>query len=318
MPTSVYGSIQTPMELKNTAEPLLEAGDHSEDASEDSWKVGFAEPTPLPPTLWGWSMNLLLLGIQSWMVSYYASESKDLLWIEGQPVWVTYVCIQLVAMAYSWVACNYLFPAFPTVCGIPFFLPGFLPAFLIVAFPFVCTDVGSEMARNTPLSVLTAWSAVRLMFESTVQFHANYGVKGISHWLLWPIQKAPQPYTLTYPVIGAVTRTHGGNIDAASSLCIGLPTALILAIVDDDSSTNMIRLAWFAQLWMTIYLAVGPVFHFLGGMPGPANIFSFNGTPRECTGMQGLQRGTLGVCCYWIASYAVVHFIVFVRVFVPW
>ena len=76
---------------------------------------------------------------------------------------------------------------------------------MICAVPFL-GPFGAEFAQNAPILVLCAWSAVRLMFESIVQTHANYGVKGVSNWLLWPIQKADQPYTLTYPLIGKVTR----------------------------------------------------------------------------------------------------------------
>jgi len=199
---------------------------------EEDWKVGFAESTPLPPVLWGWTMNIVLLAVQTWMVIHYAPDAKDLAFEcpyvkVAVPVWGTYVAIQIVCLAYSWVTVNYIFPSFPTICGLPFFLLGFFPAFVIVAAPFAFTDLGWEMAKNAPLSVLTAWSAVRLMFESIVQLHANYGVKGISYWLLWPIQKAPEPYTLTYPFIGPVTRTNGGNVYAFSSLCLGLPVAII-------------------------------------------------------------------------------------------
>jgi len=197
------------------------------------------------------------------MVKRYASESKDLKMDWGgemgtSPVWLTYVIIQLFCMALSWVTVNYIFPRYPTVCGIPFFLIGFPPAFLIVAVPFLFTDLGWELSKNAPLSLLAFWSAVRLQFESIVQLHANYGVKGISDWLRWPVQQVPEPYTLTYPLsfIGAVTRTHGGNVDAASSLCVGLPTALICALVDDDSNSGIIALAWVAQLWISSTCAV--------------------------------------------------------------
>lgn len=291
-------------------QPLLET-----DEADDAWIKEFNEETPLPPVLWGWTMNAVLLIFNTWMVKEYAGESKDLK-VGDSPVWLTYVIIQLFCMAYSWVTVNYIFPRFPTVFGIPFFLIGFFPAFLIVAVPFLFTDLGWEMAKNAPLSLLAFWSAVRLQFESIVQLHGNYGVKGISYWLRWPVQQVPEPYTLTYPGIGPVTRSHGGNVDAASSLCVGLPTALICALVNDDSNTGIIALAWAAQLWMVIYLCcLGPVPHFLGGMPGPNNMFDFKGTPKAHTSMFGLQRGVLGTCCYWIASYAVVHFIVFVMKF---
>merc|ERR1711959_324096 len=74
------------------AQPLLENAEE-----EDSWKEDFAAETPLPPVLWGWTMNALLLIFNTWMVTEYASEAKDLE-MGDLPVWVTYVLIQLVAM----------------------------------------------------------------------------------------------------------------------------------------------------------------------------------------------------------------------------
>ena len=59
--------------------------------------------------------------------------------------------------------------------------------------------------------------------------------------------------------------------------------------------------------------ALGPVPHFLMGMPGPSNLFDGQGTPAQGTRMHALTSGTLGTCCYWIASYAVSHLLVFVR-----
>jgi len=171
-----------------------------DDESVDDWKADFAADTPLLPVIWGWTMIAILLAIQCVMVHAYAGNSTDLK-MGDVDVWVTYLIIQLVCIAYSWVTCNYIFPKFPTVCGLPFFLLGFTPAFLMCAFPFIVTDFGSEMAKNTPYWVLAMWSGVRLQFESCVQIHAANGVKGISYWLLWPLQKAPEPYTMTYPLI---------------------------------------------------------------------------------------------------------------------
>jgi len=303
-------------DLATIAPASVLAGDTAVDAAADdeSWKEGFAEDTPMLPVIWGWTMIAVLMVVQCVMVNAYAGNSTDLK-MGDAPVWVTFLIIQLVAIAYSWVTVNYAFPAFPTIFGIPFFLPGFGPAFLMCAFPFIVTDMGSEMAKNTPYWVLAMWSGVRLQFESVVQIHAHNGVKGISSWLLWPVQKAPEPYTITYPFVGwKVTRTNGGNVDAFSSLVVGMPTAIICAIVNDDSNVGIKVLCWVAQLWMFIYLmALGPVPHFLIGMPGPNNIFDGKGEPKEKTSMYGLQRGTLGTCCYWIASYAVIHFIVFFR-----
>ena len=258
-------------------------------------------------------MMAALLVVQCIMVDNYTANSTFMKWGD-MPIWVSYMILQLICIAYSFVACTYVFPKFPTVMGLPFFLLAFGPAFLICAIPFL-TDFGKEFAANAPLWVLIAWSAVRLQFESIVQCHAAYGVKGVSSWLLWPIQTAPEPYTMTYPFVGwTVTRTRGGNIDAFSSLTIGLPIALITALVNDDSSTGIIALNWIGQIWIFVYLCfLGPVPHFLMGMPGPKNIFDGKGSPRHRTAMFALTAHTLGTCCFWIASYAVIHFIVFVR-----
>ena len=285
-----------------------------ESASEgEDWKIGNNEKVPMVPQLWGWTMIVTLLTVQCYWVDKYTANSTFLKW-GSMDIWVAYLIIQIVCIAYSWVVCSFLFERFPTIMGLPFFLLAFGPAFLICAIPF-CTDFGKEFAQNAPLWVLCLWSAVRLMFESIVQCHAKFGVKGVSSWLLWPIQKAPEPYTMTYPVVNwTVTRTNGGNVDAMSSLCIGLPVALICAIVNDDENTGIKTIAWIAQIWIFFYLvAIGPVPHFLMGMPGPNNIFDGKSTPQMRTRMHALTSGTLGTCCFWIASYAVIHFLVFVR-----
>ena len=81
----------------------------------------------------------------------------------------------------------------------------------------------------------------------------------------------------------------------------------------DDGRLRCGRQA-LGQIWICVYLCcLGPVPHFLMGMPGPRNIFDGKGTPKERTQMHALTGNTLGTCCFWIASYAVVHFIVFVR-----
>jgi hypothetical protein len=292
---------------------FLNAPKKSSSKGDANWLVDFYTTRPLPPVLWGWLMNAVLLVTQCYWVHKYTSTSTFLK-IGDAPIWQTYLILQLVCIAYSWVACTYLFPRYPTIGGIPFFLVAFPPAFAICAVPFF-TDFGKEFAQNAPISVLTAWSAVRLMFESIVQMHAAYGVQGISFWLLWPVQTAPEPYTLTYPGLGwKVTRTRGGNVDAFSSLTVCLPVAAVAAYVNDDGEEWVQMLAWSAQVWIVFYLCVlGPVPHFLMGMPGPGNVFDGQGTPAHATRMHALTSGTLGTCCYWIASYAVIHLIVFVR-----
>merc|ERR1712232_433656 len=101
------------------------------------------------------------------MVHEYCKDSADLKWGD-MPVWVTYLLLQLVGMAYStWV--TDLFPKYPTICGIPFFLVQFLPAALIYTYPFIFTDLGRHFAWNSPLWITVAWGAVRLVIESTIQ-----------------------------------------------------------------------------------------------------------------------------------------------------
>lgn len=184
----------------------------------------------------------------------------------------------------------------------------------IFAAPWIFTDLGKAAAIYMPLWVTVAWGAVRLIIESTIQMHHAYGVKGISSWLLWPVQSCEE-YTINYPLIGEVTRNRGGNYDAFSCATLMLPIAVVLGIINDDCSTGSKVLAWVAQIWMFVYLNVGPFLHFLQGMPGPGNIFDLGRRPKESTRMDGLYRGTVGICANFAGSYAVVHFVVFLRKF---
>ena len=160
--------------------------------------------------IWGWTMMAAMLAVQCYWVDEYAEGDNAMKW-GSMKVWVAYLILQLVCIAYSWVACTYLFPRFPTIKGIPYFLLAFGTALLICLIPF-CTDFGKQFAASALIWVLTLWSGVRLVFESIVQCHATFGVKGVSYWLLLPIQKAPAPYTMTYPFVGwKVTHTHGGK-----------------------------------------------------------------------------------------------------------
>ncbi len=267
------------------------------------WKKEIAKTTPLVPLLWSWIMILGLLAVQTLMIKEYAPSASI----------STYVISNLLAIGYSWLACTYLFPRFPTIFGIPFFLVGFVPAFGLICYPFF-GNVGAEFAHNAPIWVLTAWSAVRLVMESIVQLHVRYGVKGISYWLLWPIQKTPEPYTLTYPIINkTVTRKKGGNLDAFSSLTIGLPVAFLAYLMNDDHNLIVLTAAWIVQIWMFIYLMVlGPLPHFLGSMPGPKNIFDFKGISKSATQMFSIGARELGTAAYFLASYAILHFVLFV------
>ena len=226
---------------------VLIAGEPKKTASKKDWLEEFYAARPLPPVVWGWTMIALLLGALCYWVDKYTSDSSFLT-MGGTPIWQTFLVIQLVCIAYSWVACTYLFPRFPTLGGVPFFLVAFPPAFAICAVPFF-TDFGAEFAAKAPIWVLTVLPAVRLMFESIVQMHAAYGVQGVSYWLLWPIQKAPKAYTYTYPGLGwKVTRTYGANLDAFSSLTICLPVAAVAAYVNDDDVAWVRMLATAAQV----------------------------------------------------------------------
>lgn len=286
------------------------AEDFSDPNDEQLW-ADWHEKTPLIPTLWGCTVASAMLGVQTFMVHHYAEHSDDMKWGDS-PVWLNFLILNVIALVYSFFV-TALFPKYPTICRIPFFLYQFLPALLLYAVPFIFTDLGKHFAMFCPLWVTVMWGSVRLVIESTIQIHHAYGVKGFSHWLLWRIQKAPHEYSYTYPCVGTVTRTHGGNLDAFSCAVLMLPLALIIGLIDDDDSTASQVLAGFAQCWMFIYLNVGPFLHFLMGMPGPNNIFDGKGTPKQHTGMQALTRGVMGPIANFAGSYAVVHFVVWLR-----
>jgi len=52
---------------------------------EDLWK-SFAEPTPMPALIWGWSAVSIMLILQTIMVNEYCSKSKHMK-IGDIPVW---------------------------------------------------------------------------------------------------------------------------------------------------------------------------------------------------------------------------------------
>lgn len=296
------------------------------------WKAEHAEPTPVVAVVWTCFVMVLILAYNTAMVILYAEDSTSLALPGAHPwgcihescsgSWRMYVVIQLVCMGWAKLCVDVLFlkhPA-PTVgMPLPFAVFGLGPAFVLCIFPYLLTDIGSELAKNVPLWWLTAWSAViRCGFESCVQLHERMGVKGISWWLRWPIQKAPESYTLTYAKGISefqYTRKRGGNPDAFSSFFIALPVAGITAAVNDD--TNMgIRVAnSLVQVWMLFVVCVGPFVHITGGQPGmtPDHIFNMNGKPRKGTRMHGMHRGVLGVMMYYAGMYCFVHPLVFVR-----
>ena len=193
-------------------------------------------------------------------------------------------------------------------------LINFTPPFLLYAVPFL-TPFGEEFSRRIPLWCLTIWgSLVRCFIESTIQLHHKFGVKGLSNWLFWPIQKVDEPYTITYPFIKyKVTRTRGGNFDAFSAFFVALPIAIITLVMDDDDNVGIKAINWAVQIWMFIYLHVGPFINFFVGMPGPNNIFDGKYEPKHVTQTHALTTGTLGTVAYMMGSYAEIHFLCFLR-----
>jgi len=288
----------------------LNSSVNSHENIDEAWKADFDEERPLVPRIYQWCVVFFMVAWNTIMVSQYTKHTSWMRW--GTDPWFAFLILQLIAVAYSWVVCNFVFPKFPVILRIPFLFIGFGPAFLIFAVPWF-TNFGMEFATHAPLWVFQAWSMVRVCIETTIQLHAKYGVKGISYWLRTPFQKVEEPYTMTYPYTGiTVTRTHGGNIDAVGSVFIGLTTAIIFAAVDNDHSTAITVVAWITQVWFQIYLWVGPFPHFAMGMPGPKNLFDGKTTPVRATRMDALTSGRLGVVAFEAGSYAVIHFVVFI------
>ena len=228
-------------------------------------------------------------------------------------MWV-FFGFQLLAIVLSNFACNYLFPRFPTIFGLPFILIGFTPSFVLYSVPFM-TDFGREFSAKIPLWCLTIWGTLaRGMIESTIQLHHAFKVQGCSYWLKWPIQTVEETYTMTYPLINyTVTRTKGGNYDAFIAFIVALPFALITFFVDNDEHVLIKLINWAVQIWMILYLFAGPFLHFFMGMPGPNNIFDGKCEPKKGCQMHAVNSGTLGIVAYMAGSYAVVHFICFLR-----
>ena len=119
---------------------------------------------------------------------------------------------------------------------------------------------------------------------------------------------------MTYPLINyTVTRTKGGNYDAFLAFFVALPIALITFFVDNDENGVIKAINWAVQIWMILYLFAGPFLHFFMGMPGPDNIFDGKCEPKKGCQMHAVNSGTLGIVAYMAGSYAVVHFICFLR-----
>ena len=162
---------------------------------------------------------------------------------------------------------------------------------------------------------------LRIQFESCVQLHAAYGVGGISKWLLWPTQSTPEPYTLRYFGKFTITRpARGGNPDASGSFFIGLPCTLITYLASPTGEND--DLPWLRYLnfavhtWLITALCWGPFLHITGGMPGMTTSNPLhNGSKSKMFQMHGMFRGVLGVFIVPIASFAILHSVIFYRKF---
>lgn len=286
---------------------------------DTEWLKEHAAATHPIPVAWTSFHILLQIFYIAFMIHEYGGDAQDF-------TWEHFVYSQLALNVYSWVMANYVFPKVPTILGIPFFLFAFVPGILVCFIPFLATDMGTNFARNVPMWVLMLWACLRIQFESCVQMHKNYGVRGISMWLLWPTQKTSEKYTMTYAgntrFAFDITRpARGGNPDASGSFFIGLPCFLVTYLVspkgekDDETWLGVLNL--IVQSILLVNLCWGPFVHIVGGMPGmtAANPLFNNGNPRKELQMHGMFRGMLGVIIVPIASFAILHTLIFYRRF---
>ena len=176
--------------------------------------------------------------------------------------WVAYLILQLVCIAYSWVACTYLFPRFPTIKGIPYFLLAFGTALLICLIPF-CTDFGKQFA-DLPHPVLyrlwqtvcgqradlgahlVVWSKACVREHRPVPCHVRRQGRLVLAPIADPESARALHHDLPFRWMEGDTHPWWKNLDAASSFCIGLPVALICGIVNDDNNTGIKVIAWIA------------------------------------------------------------------------
>ena len=246
------------MDPAEVSAPAAAAAAAAEDpADAEDWREGLKAPRPKGGVFVTWIMISFMVCVHcSWVNAYTSTTgSTALTWCNSAgdhcaPTWVPFLVLQLIAMAWSY-GCTWLFPKFPVICRLPFMLIGFTPAFVIYAWPFIFSDFGAEFAQKAPHWILAAWTMVRLCIESSIQTHHALGGQGVSWWLLWPCQQAPKPYTMTYPFCGCkVTRTRGGNCDAAGSALLGLTTAVFFAFVGNDQAPGVVGWAWVLQVWM--------------------------------------------------------------------
>ena len=193
---------------------VLPKGDESQrNASQDDeadakWLDEWNEPTPTYCIVWVLYVLGMNVYFQTWMIYYYAEDAEDMCTNGKGTAWAGYLLLQVGLILLAYVLANFVFPVLPMVGPIPLFLPAFILCTCGCVYPYLFTDVGKHVSRNAPLWMLMFWGCNRATFESCVQMHANAGVKGISDWLLWPIQSC-KPYTVTYLNKYPVTRARG-------------------------------------------------------------------------------------------------------------
>ena len=130
------------------------AGLATADYDHTTWIMGFKDgqrivpSTPMIPMITSTVALIILNVVHCLWFEAWASESNDMKFAGS--VWLSYLILQIVALIYSYVACKWLFPKFHLgFLGIPFFIWGFLPAFAIIAVPYIFT-VQSHRAKQAP------------------------------------------------------------------------------------------------------------------------------------------------------------------------
>jgi hypothetical protein len=118
------------------------------DVEEDLWEVQVNEKRPAASAIFTWGMIGLWIAILTYWMSAYTGQCKALKWGTA-PTWVIFLAMQIIMCVYSVIATNFIFTKFPTILRIPFLFIGFVPAFAILAWPFL-TDCGQEFAMTAP------------------------------------------------------------------------------------------------------------------------------------------------------------------------
>lgn len=265
---------------------------------------------------WGWFSNNVWVFIFILQIGCYAPGER-LGW--GMEDWIASLIVTLLLIIYSYVMANYVFPKYPVILGLPFFLVAFAPGLLLYNGVVLFTDFGKELANEMPLWVLALSATCRFVCESTVQLNKYYGVPGFTDWLKWPIQKVDEPYTLNYLGCCSVTRERGGNPDAFSAFFFGIPVAILTAIVNDDDAGWIIAINAIYQVEQLLALLGGPVFHLCGQMPGD-HILALNGEAADARKVMsdGIMRGVVGVIFLWEAQLTLIYHCLFFRKIGGW